>query len=195
MLSASVSNIECFRAWKQDEDLDFNWLMRKIRGEEPQSELMKAGNAFHSAIELMCEGECNTLAFGEYRFDFNCHGEISSPSIREASVEKQYGDLLVRGRVDAWIGKEITDYKTTGQFDPDRLMEGYQWRFYLDMTESDSFCWKVFVMRDFGPERCYEIRDVHTLRQKRYPGLHEDCVRLAAEYQDVVSETVIAVGA
>lgn len=186
MLSARVSHLEQFRICQKDEELSMEWLMHRIRGDEPASAAMQAGTAFHAAIEQLGEGELGTLAFGDYRFDFNCDGVITLPQIRETRFEKQYGDLLLNGTVDALLGKEITDYKTTSQFDPDRYMEGYQWRYYLDMTGCDSFCWKIFVLREFGPEKCYEITQCHTLRQKRYPGLHADCAKLAREYVEVM---------
>lgn len=186
MLSARVSHLEQFRIWKHEEDLSLDWLLSRIRGDEEPSDAMKAGTAFHSAIERTEEGELGTLAIDNYRFDFNCDCAVVLPQIRETKVEKQYGDLLVNGTFDALRGKEITDYKTTGQFDPDRYMEGYQWRFYLDMTGCDSFCWQIFVMREFGEPGCYSINQTHTLRQKRYPSLHEDCAMLAREFVAVM---------
>ena len=37
--------------WRGNEDLDLDWLLRRLRGEEPQTEAMKAGEAFHKVIE------------------------------------------------------------------------------------------------------------------------------------------------
>jgi hypothetical protein len=183
----SVSNLDYFRAWKDDEDMPLAMLLARLSGTEPQTDNMKAGNAFHEALEHASEGELGTLALGDYRFDFNCDANVEKLSIHELPVEKMYGDLLVRGRVDGLNGKEITDHKTTTQFDADRLMGGYQWRYYLDMMDCDRFRWEVFVIAERG-EYCYEVTQHHTLTQKRYPGLGDDCARLAREYSEFISE-------
>ena len=186
---ASVTNLELFRTWRDDDDLSLDWLLRRIRGLEPPTENMLAGRAFHEALENAAAPEIETLRAGPYRFDFNCAAEIHMANLREIPVSREYGNLLVRGRVDCWIGQEITDFKTTEQFDADRLLEGFQWRYYLDMTGCNAFCWNVFVIKE-SEAQCYEVRQCHTLRQKRYPGLHEDCERLALDYHAVLGETL-----
>lgn len=209
MISASVSNIELFRDWSASEDCpycggngcsacdnqgyrDAEWLLKRLRGEEPESQQMKAGSALHSFLEnanpdtdaYTLEGE---FEGSYYRFDFNCDCQIVWQPMRELSVEKEYGGLLVRGRVDGINGKRITDYKTTSRFDPEHLFEGVQWRFYLDMMAADEFQWVVFVLKEFGAPGCYEINQVHDLRQHRYPGLHESCAAIAKAYEAFVS--------
>lgn len=183
-LRASVSNVELFRSWRNDEELDMEWLLRHLRGEEPQSPQMMAGEAFHKAIENANLGETAELVSEPYRFYIQCEGSVELPPYRELKIDKQYGDLLVRGRVDGLKAKTVTDYKTTGQFDADRLLEGYQWRFYLDMLECDTFIWKVFVLREFDNAYAYDVTQTHELTQKRYPGMAEDCHRLAADYAE-----------
>lgn len=191
MLTVSVSTLDLFRMWNESEDLDLQWLMQRLLSKE-QTEQMKAGEAFHAALEAIGhEAELNSLAHGDYRFDFNCDAEINLTAFREQWIRKQYDGVLVRGRVDAVWGKHITDYKTTADFDPDRYMFGYQWRLYLDMTGCDKFTWKVFVMREFGPPGCYEINQFHELSQKRYPDLEKDCEELIHQYR-VFAETHLA---
>lgn len=180
-LSVSVSNLDLFRVWRHSEDLDLEWLLRRLRGEEPQTEQMKAGEAFHSMLETAETGETASATAGDYKFNFLCDCTIAIPLSREVRVEKQYGDLLVRGRVDGFSGLSVTDYKTTGQFDADRLLEGFQWRFYLSMTGCDSFLWKVFVLSQrFFNE--YDIVATHELKQHRYEGLESDCERLTGDF-------------
>lgn len=186
-LLARVTGLEQFRIWAEDEDLDLGWILNRILGKDEPSDAMKAGTAFHAALEHAGEAELGALAFGDYRFDFNCDSTVVLPTLRELEIQKLYGDLLVTGHVDGVTGKEVVDYKTTGQFDPDRYMESYQWRFYLDMLDCDTFRYEVFVISEFGPPCCYEVKQVHSLTQKRYPGLHEDCARLAREYSSFIS--------
>ncbi len=179
--SVSVTNLDTFRWWQGEEGLDLDWLLARLRGEE-ETEAMRVGKAFHAALEEADGGEIESLITSDYRFDFNCDCELPVSHIREASVEADYGGLLVRGRVDALDGKTVTDFKVTERFDPDRFFEGYQWRYYLDMTGCDKFIWRVFVIREFGGPGSYEVYQTHTLSQNRYPGLREDCAKLAREY-------------
>lgn len=192
MLTASVSNVDLFRAWRESADLDSEWLLRRLRGDERQSEAMKVGEAFHKGLENMSgePGEiCNFKSDG-YEFVFTCDCECALPKIRELRIDKQYGDLLVRGRIDGLHGVEVTDYKTTAQFDPERLMEGYQWRFYLDMLASDEFIWKVFVLaEDAG---YYRVTQFHELSQRRYPDMEADCKKLVNEFYEFVTNPNIA---
>lgn len=188
MLSVRVTALEQFRIWKQDDEMDVGWLLNRLVGKEEPSDSMKAGTAFHSALEQAQECELGSLAFGDYRFDFNCDCTIALPVLRELEIQKQYGDVIVTGHVDALNGKEITDYKTTAQFDADRFMESYQWRYYLDMADCDIFKYQVFVLAEFGPMHCYEVRQFHTLTQRRYPRLGEDCARLAREYFEFANQ-------
>lgn len=182
-LATSVSNIDLFRTWRENEELDQDWLLSRLRGEVPQTEEMKAGEALHKALEnLTGTGETSSLEANGYQFGFSCDATVELQNIVELSVEKQYGPLLVRGRVDALSGLEITDYKTTGRFDADRLMESYQWRFYLDMLSANHFHWVVFELETWPNSNYCDIWNFHELRQERYPSLHEDCVRLAAEF-------------
>ncbi len=150
MLSASVSNLDLYHMWRGNEDLDVGWLLNRLSGAEPQSEAMKAGEAFHKILESPDFEEQTELTYGDYWFSIQCDILLALPTIREMPIEHKYGDLLVRGRVDGLEARAITDYKTTQQFDADRLMEGYQWRFYLDMLHCDTFIWQVFVLSQYG---------------------------------------------
>jgi hypothetical protein len=187
-MKISVSNLDYFRSWRNDEEADLDSLLRRLRGEEPQTEAMKAGEAFHAAIETAQIGEMEELTANGYRFYMTCDATIEPSELREYKIEKHYGDLLVRGRVDdlAQHVRRVTDYKTTSYFDPDRYFEGVQWRFYLDMTAADWFTWKVFVLKEFGdmPDgtHTYEITQFHELSQHRYMGMEAHCQKLAADY-------------
>lgn len=186
MPSVSVSNLELYRMWRES-DLDLEWLLRRLRGEEPQTEAMAAGEALHKALEESGESDAMSLASGDYKFYFLCNAEVELPQAAEVSIEKQYGDLLVRGRVDCWSGLTITDYKSTQSFDADRLLEGFQWRYYLDMTGCDVFKWKVFVLAErFYKE--YDVIQIHDLSQKRYDGISSDCSKLARDFLGFVQE-------
>ena len=189
MNSISVSNLDFYRTWRADEEADMASLLRRLRGEEPQSEQMKAGEALHSALEHCLPGADGSIfEWDKYKFYVRCDGEVALPILKEHRIEKQYGDLLVRGRVDGITGRTITDYKSTGYLDADRLLEGFQWRFYLDMTGCDSFLWKIFTLREFSDPHTYEITKVEELKQYRYEGLAEECARLAADFAEFAKD-------
>lgn len=181
MPSVSVSNLELYRMWRESEGLDLEWLLRRLRGEEPPTEAMQAGSALHTSLETAVEGDNLSLVSGEYKFYFLCDDEVELLPARELSIEKEYGQITVRGRVDGLRGRTVTDYKSTQNFDADRLLEGFQWRYYLDMLECDTFIWKVFVLRErFYRE--YDVVQVHQLTQKRYGNLHKECNQLAQDF-------------
>jgi len=190
MISASVSNLELFRCWKHDEELTVEWLKERIMGPFERTPQMIAGEAFHKALEIASLGEVETIQANCYRFEFMCESSIEVTPFREVRCSKEYGDLKVRGRADSIIGKLIVDYKTTAQFDPERLLNGYQWRYYLDMTLADRFRWNVFVLDEMEDFR-FAVRDVHTLEQNRYPDLESDCLKLAREYSAFAAEHLV----
>lgn len=190
MVNVSVSNVELFRTWKDDDEKDLEWILNRILHPE-QTEAMKVGEAFHKALELASLGDFGELKANGYSFNVQCECEIEVAPGRELFLAKPYGELNVRGRVDAICGKLITDYKTTSNFDPERLMNGYQWRFYLDMMEVDRFRWEVFVLKDTDDPSVYLVTDHHRLEQARYPELSEDCSKLAAEYLKFAKEYVV----
>lgn len=189
-----VTQLDAFRIWQTTEDLDMDWLLPRILGTQPETIEMAAGTALHQALETLsfcndyATNEVDTVSSGDYRFDFNCQAEIVVPTIKESEFAKQYGDIMVTGHVDGLIGNMVIDYKTTKQFDWDRYMESYQWRFYLDMSGCNQFLYQIFVIKPFGPEKCFSIVDSHKIKQFRYPELHQDCEQLVRDYRQVVIE-------
>jgi hypothetical protein len=184
MISARVSNIEAFRRWRVDPDQTPQDLVDWITAGEP-SEAMLAGTAFHKALELASPGEFGELTAEGYTFHFPDDCSIALPSVRELRCGQHYGDLWVSGQVDALYGKRVEDHKTTGYFNADTYLEGCQWRFYLDIFGADVFRWNVFQVTPVrGKAKTYTVAPPQLLEQVRYPGLHDDCMRLAEGYLD-----------
>lgn len=183
---ARVSNIEAYRQWWNwtplfdgQEEPTVEDLIRFITTDEP-SEAMLAGTAFHKALELAEEGRHFTLEALGYTFRL-ADGEVALPDVRELRAYGSYGALTVTGQVDGLHGKTVIDHKTTGRFDPERYLNGCQWKFYLDLFGADVFRWNVFEIKELG-EREYGVAPPHVLTACRYPELHDDCMRLAADY-------------
>lgn len=199
-MNSTISKIDLWRMWRENDDLDFGWLITQFRKEEKPTEEMRAGLALHHALETAREQETEFLMADGYRFEFLKDFSLELLPSREVEVTKDYGELTLHGRVDSIDGLIVTDYKTTRQFNPERLLEGYLWRYYLDMTGADIFRWKVFVLQpagendspypdeeleDFQQQKAshlYIVTEIHDLEQRRYPSLAEDCAQLAADY-------------
>lgn len=178
---ARVSNIEAFRQWRLNEDQTAEDLVHWLTHDEP-SEAMLAGTAFHKALELSTPGDYETLYANGYTFHMP-DGELALPVIRELRGYQSYGPLTVTGCVDALEGKRVDDHKSTGRFDPDRYLAGYSWRFYLDIFGADVFRWNVFEISEVKP-KVYQVADPQILQTYRYPELHDDCARLAADFYE-----------
>lgn len=182
---ARVSSLETFRRWRLDEDATVEDLIARLTTDEP-SEAMQVGTAFHKALELAEPGEYDTLSANGYTFILN-DAAIALPSVRELRCSAQYGPLTVTGRVDALYGKRVEDHKTTAYFTGDKYLEGYQWRFYLDIFGADVFRWNVFEVKQIK-DMTYSVGAPHILEQCRYPGLHDDCMALALDYYDFAAK-------
>lgn len=189
---ARVSNIEAYRQWKHwrplfdgQEEPTVEDLVAFITKDEP-TPAMQAGTAFHKALERAQYGDHETFEANGYRFLLP-DAEMTLPAIRETRAYHAYGGLTVTGQVDAIEGRVVYDHKTTAKFDPERYLDGYQWRFYLDLFGADEFRWNVFVMKEIEPA-VYQVSAPHLLSAYRYPGLAADCNALAADYLDFAHE-------
>ncbi len=185
---ARVSSVEAFRQWKNwrplfdgQEEPTVEDLVRFITEDEP-TEAMMAGTAFHKAMELAQDGEHETFEANGYTFLLP-EAELSLPAIREMRAYGDYGGLTVTGQVDAVEGRIVIDHKTTGKFDPERYLDGCQWKFYLDLFEADEFRWNVFVIKETEPQ-VYAVSVPQVLTAYRYPNMRADCEKLAADYLD-----------
>lgn len=173
---ARVSHVESFRQWQEDEDQVPADLILRLTHFQP-SEAMKAGTAFHKAMEKVEPGEHERLYANGYTFILP-DGEIALPQIRELRTFGHYGELEVTGCVDTLNGRKVGDHKTTGRCDPERYLSGCSWKFYLDLLDADEFIWDIYEIKEVQP-MVYEVSDPQTLRQFRYPGMRADCQRLA----------------
>jgi len=176
-----VSEAESYRQWRNDEDADMGSLLARLSGAVPPSEAMRAGTAFHKALEDAKDGEADTLEAEGYRFIIIADITLALPSIREVRAYKDYGGITITGKLDVLDGRRVEDHKTTAQFNPDHYLEGFQWRYYLDLFGADCFRWNVFELKPLDEPRLYEVRGFHQLEQWRYPSMERDCRDLAID--------------
>jgi hypothetical protein len=176
-----VSNIETYRRWRADPDAIPEDLVSRLTDFQP-TEPMLAGTAFHRCLEDAVPGEYDRMEANGYTFILP-DTSIALPEIRELRCYGDFGPLRVTGQVDALYGKRVEDHKTTAYFNGEGYLEGCQWRFYLDLFQADVFRWNVFEIKPIrGQEKTYEVGAPQTLEQYRYPGLHDDCMDLAAGF-------------
>lgn len=178
---ARVSNIEAFRRWRESEDQTVADLVAWLTFDTP-TPAMLAGTAFHTALETAEPGEYPSLESDGHMFVL-ADGYLAIPPIRELRAYRDYGPLTVTGKCDVLAGLRVEDHKTTARFDAERFLTGYQWRFYLDLFDAHVFRWNVFELREIGPKQ-FVTTGPHILETYRYPGLHDDCARLAADYHE-----------
>ena len=175
-----VSNVEAFRQWECDDEAELADIITKIAGKFEPSPAMRAGTAFHKALELACTGiAADSIEAEGYTFNFATDMDVELSPIREVRASKTYMvdglPITISGQIDQIDGHRIDDHKTTVRFDPDRYLDGYQWRLYLDIFGAHQFRWNVFEIAEAEEPACYNVRAAHRLEQFRYPRLEADC--------------------
>ena len=176
---ARVSHIEAFRRWRLDEAKTVDDLVRWISSDDP-TERMAAGTAFHKAMETAEAGDHETLSALGHTFHLS-GGTVEVPAIRETRGYYEFPGITVTGQADCIHGKIVTDHKTTARFDADNYLAGYQWRLYLLIFGADLFRWNVFEIKEVSPQE-YQVAAPQMLTASRYPGMEDDCQRLALDY-------------
>jgi hypothetical protein len=179
-LRVSATDIDMLRRFYDEDDADLADLIRQLRHLMPSTEAMEAGTALHKALENAPAGEHKGFEADGFLFSFDTEAEIDLPAMREMKAVREYlvDDVRVTlvGKVDAIHGKRIDDHKFTAKFDPDRYLNSWQWRIYLEVFGADTFVWNIFEAIESAPKH-YLIRNVHKLTQQRYPGIADDVER------------------
>lgn len=194
MKAYRVSNVERFRQYELDEDADVATLVADITGWSEGSTAMKAGTAFHKALEVSATGiDVDVLTQDGFTFHFPESMAVELTPIREVRASKTYvvdgRPIVISGQLDQIEGKRIDDHKTTGRFDPERYLEGAQWKLYLDIFGADRFRWNVFEISEMDPG-VYEVKAAHRLEQCRYPALGADCQALVERFARFVRDFI-----
>lgn len=185
MMTFRVSECETFRQFQNDDEAELDALLERLRGQSPASEAMLAGTAFHKALELAAAKPHEKLFALGYTFTIHDDFELAIPAIREVRASKTYivdGEpIVISGQLDAIEGKRVEDHKTTSRFDPERYLDGYQWRLYLEIFGANTFRWNVFEVSPTDDPLAWDVHALHRLEQYRYPGIAADCERLVAD--------------
>jgi hypothetical protein len=181
-----VSEVESFRQYREDDDASLEALVARMRGEVPPSPAMEAGTAFHAALEGSPTGlTVSSIEANGYTFTFAGDFTAELPTIRELRASKTWmvdGEpVTISGQLDCIHGKRVEDHKTTGRFDPERYLAGYQWRLYLSIFGADHFRWNVYEIAERDHPLEWEVFAAHRLEQYRYPAMEDDCALLVQD--------------
>jgi hypothetical protein len=177
MKTYRVSNVERFRQWEEDEEGDTARLILDIVGGGHPTQAMLAGTAFHKVLELAEPGqEIERVEQDGFLFIVKADLVLPVTPIRELRAHKVYmvdGEPIgITGMVDVIEGLRVEDHKTTATFTPERYLEGYQWRLYLDIFEAMHFRWNVFEIKEIDEPPLIRCDD-HFDAEGRQCALHK----------------------
>lgn len=185
----SVSNLDAYRRYRDNEDVTLESLLSQLRRESPPSRAMLAGKAFHSILETADVSELDAAERDGFKFRFSLDCAIALPHVRELKAEVQLetpsGPVTLVGIVDG-MDAAIHDYKLTARFDAEKYADSYQWRCYLTMFGGTKFIYDVFVGKDDEDE--WVVFDYHALPFYAYPAMQSDVLREVSEFAAFVAK-------
>lgn len=153
-------------------------LIKAIKREEPESDAMRRGTAFHEMVENAHKYELQVNENPEIvkvnGFYFN--REVLRRAKRiidydfpfEVKREKVYQldeDVMIVAKVDQWQGYTVNEHKTKwadvyvgddkelhlySPFDVNEYYKSVQWKCYLDIFEADTVQYKVFEVAEYA---------------------------------------------
>ena len=186
----SVTKLARYERYLRDDEDTLENLLRDLRGEAPSTPQMQRGSAWAAAMELFSEpnGESLSRVYSKgHTFLIDCDGEVPAYPLREHTAYKDYSGITVVARCDRKHGMTIEDDKTTGYFDEEKYVSGYEWRYYLDVFGAHTFRWRIWVMGEEEPY-VWRVKEFHVMEQYRYPSLHQDCADLAEQFKQFAEE-------
>ena len=164
MIRLSVSDLETFRYWK-DNDEPVEALIAQLRGQAEPSHEMQASRAFHQLLETIEPGaEIDRMQHPDgwlFEFDLDC--DLFVPKVRELKAEVPWktpsGPVTLVGKVDHMSGLTVADYKLSERFEAERYTDSFQWRAYLAMFKCRRFVYHVFDLLHLD-QTCANSRSV-----------------------------------
>jgi hypothetical protein len=193
VIRLSVTDLDSYLYWKTSEEMEFETLLMRLRGQEPPGPNMLAGRAFHKLLETAKPGgEFFASTIDGIRFDFALDQDIAVPVVRELKgeclLQTPSGPVTLVGKVDGLGGCVVNDWKLTERFDAERYFDSYQWRSYLMMFGATQFIYDIFQCRYDG-DRVY-VYEYHRLPLYAYPGMAEHVKREVCGLAEIVAKHV-----
>lgn len=195
MIRLSVTELDSYLYWLESEDMEFDELLARLRGQQSETTQMLAGRAFHKVFEEAGTGEIGVIQSEGFEFHFEIDEELSLPPVRELKgevvLQTPYGPVTLVGKVDSLDGLVVHDYKLTERFEAERYTDSYQWRAYLSMFGAHTFIYDVFQCRyDTRKPGRIIVCDYHRLPVHAYPAMTDDVRRTVSGLAEIVAKYV-----
>lgn len=190
MIRLSVSDLESWRYWCDDEDATLDNLLKRLRHDEPPTPAMQAGRAFARLMETAQPGDMDGAVVDGWRFVFALNDEIALPQVRELKAEQVFetpsGPVTLVGKVDGMSGLVVHDQKLTERTDVERYLDSLQWRAYLVMFGAQRFVYDLFQCRYH--ENVVTIYGYEPVAFTAYPGMRRDVELAVAHVAAIVAK-------
>lgn len=189
-----VTDLDQLIWFRRIEAMETDELISRLRREAPPNRAMAMGTAWHSILEQPPEDELAAVERDGFNFLVECEAEIALPQIREIRAEKTYLidgiEVTLTGGCDGITGNVVTDHKLTARPDPEKYLDSYQWRAYLDIYGADVFEYILYHALDRGEDKGNQviIKDVAPFRFYRYPNMHDDLIVGIREFVEFARE-------
>lgn len=188
-------------------------LIESLKGIFKGNDKTKFGQAYHKIIEgdfHKVQDEIKVKCFEKKVLDefiFTSKQAVPALAFRlshpalthEMNISKvfdtHYFPIQVTGRIDGIEGMIVRDAKTRFRsLDVEEYIESSQWKFYLDILESDIFFYDVFEIQGFKelpskmPYRMDDVRVIahDPIRCDRYPQMVADINMLLNDFLDYI---------
>lgn len=183
MLEVTATQLDQITWYRRLEDMTLDELVHRLTGASKPNRAMELGTAWHSVLEDPPES-LSAIQRDGFNFVVECEAEITLPQVREIRAAKMYRvdgvAVLLSGGCDGISGNVVTDHKLTARPDPEKYLDSYQWRAYLDIFGADVFEYILYHAKDEGD--VVRIRDVSPFRFYRYPQMFDDLIGGLREY-------------
>ncbi len=193
MIRISVSDLDGFKFWKDDENADKDALLARLSRTEPPTPAMAAGAAFAKLMEHAKPGELYAEVVDGWTFDFSqMSGDLAIAPVREVKAELPMmtpsGPVTLVGKVDGLIGRVVRDQKLTERWDAERYFDSLQWRAYLVLFDAKAFVYDVFQCKRDEDDRYVTVTEYHPVTFYGYPDIRKDVQRAVDELAAVIVE-------
>lgn len=184
-----VTAVEEFRRFMTEDYYTETMFLKFLRGEKEPTEEMKAGTAFHSALEHIqyTNEEHHAIIQDGYYFAFPELLEVHLPVLREQKGILTIGEHKITGTADAIDACAIYDHKLTENPMPDRYFDSLQWRLYLMMFKANKFVYNLFKRSPVLNKKC-KVYGCLPVQFYRYKGMEEDIKYWVDRFAEFVKE-------
>jgi len=186
MIRTSVTKLDALHLYQQGV-IEFEELVKRLRGETIETEAMQFGRAFHKLLEKIDEIEEKDTEIDGNVFSANdilliknnlkYKPALGVPEIKDVKEYNVDGEIVqVSAVADLLVGETVVEYKTTRYFDIEKYINSYQWRFYLDIFGASKVVYNIFVFYN------KQLREVRDFTFYKYKDLQDDLIFLLQDY-------------